>query len=181
MKCPVCKKGVLESEDVIENLKTKVCRLCNGRWIQSFQYWKWLDRHGQTLQELPAAEAGELPPDDSPAGKLCPECGHFLTQRKVGHGADFHLDRCNCCGGIWFDKNEWETLHSRNLHDKVHFVFSAAWQKQVRDEESSETFEKRIKSILGQDDYEKLKQTAAWINSHPQKNTILSYMMNWKP
>ena len=176
MNCPVCKDVVLANEELLENLKAKVCRQCGGRWIQSFQYWRWLDKHGGTLPEKPAAESVELPVDDSTAAKLCPECGHFLTRRKVGHGVDFGLDRCNSCGGIWFDKNEWEVLVSRNLHDEVHFVFSTAWQKQIRNDETTESFENRIESLIGADDHEKLKQVANWINSHPHKSTILGYI-----
>ena len=175
MKCPVCKKVTLINEDLLENLKAKTCPSCNGRWVQSFQYWKWLDQHGDTLPEKPS-QSQQLPLDDSPAGKLCPECGHFLTRRKVGHDLNFHLDRCNCCGGIWFDKNEWETLQSRNLHDEVHFIFSAAWQNQIRQTESAQEYENRIESILGPQDHTRLKEISNWINTHKEKNTILAYI-----
>lgn len=176
MKCPLCKKVVLVNEELLENLRAKVCSRCGGRWVQSFQYWKWLERHGDILPEKPAGEGAELAVEDSAAGKLCPECGHFLMRRKVGHGVDFHLDRCNNCGGIWFDKNEWEVLVSRGLHDEVHYVFSAAWQRRIREDETAENFEKRIESTMGTSDYAKLTEITAWINSHPERNTIINYI-----
>ena len=177
MNCPVCKNITLQNEDLLENLHAKNCQQCKGYWIPSYQYWKWLDKQGDILPEKPTEEAQVLPVDDSKAGKLCPECGHFLTQKKVGHDVNFKLDRCNHCGGIWFDHNEWEILQSRNLHDEVHFIFSAAWQKQIKDEENKETHEERIKKIIGGNDYNKLRDINEWICSHPQKNTILSYIM----
>ena len=115
MNCPVCKKATLQNADITTNLKVKLCKQCGGCWIQSYQYWKWLDKHGDILPEKPVAETSPLPVNDSQAGKICPECGHFLTRRKVGRGISFHLDRCNNCGGIWFDKNEWEILHTRKV------------------------------------------------------------------
>lgn len=180
MTCPVCKTVELQNEDLLENLIAKACKQCEGRWIPSFQYWRWLDKHGDTLPEKPKEEAEPLPVEDSGAGKLCPECGHFLTRRKVGHGIDFCLDRCNNCGGIWFDKNEWEVLLSRNLHDEVHYVFSSSWQKQVREDETAQLFEERIEKILGPEDYAKIKDITTWIHSHPHKSTIVSYILEGK-
>lgn len=180
MKCPLCKTVVLHNEELVPNLQAKACGQCEGRWIQSYQYWKWLDKHGDILGEKPVEDTKSLPVKDSKAGKLCPECGHFLTHRKVGHNIDFCLDRCNNCGGIWFDKNEWEVLQSSNLHDEVHFIFSAAWQKQIQEEETKETYEKRIQKIIGKDDYSRLKETVKWVHSNPHKNTILSYTVENK-
>lgn len=178
MQCPVCKDVVLVNEDLLENLSAKSCTQCGGRWVQSFQYWKWLDAHGDILTEKPLEYKADLQSDDSPAGKLCPECACFLRHSPVGHNVDFCLDRCNNCGGIWFDKNEWEILASRNLHDEVHFVFSAAWQKRIREEEAKLTHEQRIEKIVGIEDYKKLKEIAAWISTNEHKNTMLSYLQH---
>ena len=175
MLCPVCKTVALNNEDLLPNLNAKSCSQCGGKWIQSFQYWKWLETQDRKVVEKAIAET-DLPVEDSGAGKLCPECGHFLSHKKVGHGVDFHLDRCGNCGGMWFDKNEWEILQSKNLHDDVHFVFSSAWQKKVQHDEVEQTYEQRFEQILGKEDYLKTKEIAEWIKSHPNKNTILGYI-----
>ena len=176
MLCPVCKTVTLANEDLQQNLTAKTCKQCGGRWLPSYQYWKWLDKHGATLPEKPIDAGLSLPVDDSPAGKVCPECGHFLSRKRVGHGIDFHLDRCNNCGGLWFDLNEWEVLLSRNLHDEVHFVFSSAWQKQVQRDDAKHVQAERLEKILGHEDYAKMIEIAGWIRSHPNKSTILSYL-----
>ncbi len=180
MICPICKTVALQNEDLYQGLIAKACGQCGGRWIPSYQYWLWLDKHGDTLPEKPPTEAIALPVEDSVAGKLCPECGHFLAHRKVGHGVDFCLDRCGNCGGIWFDKNEWEVLLSRHLHDEVHMVFSSPWQKQVREEENAQMHENRIEQILGPVDYAKAQEVAAWVHSHPNKSTIVGYILENK-
>ncbi len=176
MLCPICKTVALNNEELLPNLTAKACGQCGGRWIQSFQYWKWLDTQKNKLAEKPNDTKADLPVEDSAAGKLCPECGHFLSHKKVGHGVDFHLDRCGNCGGIWFDKNEWEILQGKNLHDDIHFVFSSAWQKQIEQDEIEQTQEHRFEKILGAADYQKTKEIAGWIKSHPNKSTILGYI-----
>ncbi|MCF7958733.1 MAG: zf-TFIIB domain-containing protein [Phycisphaerae bacterium] len=178
MQCPVCKDVVLSNETLAEDLLAKACRKCQGRWLPSFHYWKWLDSQGLVLTEKPLERVTNVATNDSGAGKLCPECGHFLRHNKVGHGIDFCLDRCNHCGGVWFDHNEWEILVSRNMHCQVHYIFSAAWQKRIQDEEREMTFEQRVEKIVGKNDYARLKEVARWIAENDHKETLLSYLQN---
>jgi Zn-finger nucleic acid-binding protein len=124
----------------------------------------------------PQIESTELPVADSTKAKLCPECGHILTRRMVGHGIDFQIDRCGACGGIWFDKNEWEILRDRNLHDDVHFIFSSAWQHRLVEDQQKKTHEKRIETILGPSDYAQLKDFKKWILNHPRRSTMMAYL-----
>jgi Zn-finger nucleic acid-binding protein len=178
MNCPVCDKGTLHSLESKEPPQRLVCGKCGGQWIKSYQYWKWLKAYGENLPEKPPEEGLDLPVTDSKKAKLCPECGHFLTRNKVGHGIDFHIDRCQTCGGIWFDKNEWEILKSRNLHDDVHFIFSAAWQNRIRQEEQQELYEERVETLLGPQDYERVRAFKSWAAEHSKRNTIMAYLAN---
>ena len=177
MNCPACSGATLHNEELEENISAKACSKCGGRWIPSYQYWKWRDRVGKSSggavsHEQEPAEAV----NDSGAGKLCPECGHFLTRCKVGHGLEFMLDRCTNCGGIWLDKNEWESLAAKKLQNQIHFIFSDSWQRQVRDEESRETHQKRIETIIGAQDWNKLKDVIEWIRKHSRRETIVGYI-----
>ena len=180
MKCPVCKSAYLHSLEHLlepEELPYKlVCDKCGGKWIKAFQYWKWLKAHGENLPEKPLEDAEQLDVADSTNAKLCPECGHFLSRKRVGHGVNFQIDRCATCGGFWFDKNEWEILKSRNLHDDVHFIFSSAWQHRISAEDLRETYEKRIEIILGQQDWTKARDFKRWTASHPKRNTIMAFL-----
>ena len=176
MKCPVCKTSYLHSLETEELPQRLVCDTCGGTWIKAFQYWKWLETHGANLPEKAEQEGTQLPVADSTQAKLCPECGHLLTRRQVGHGIDFHIDRCGTCGGVWFDKNEWEILKEHNLHDDVHFIFSSAWQHRTVEEQQNKTYEKRIETILGAGDFAKLKDFKQWILRHPKRNTMMAYL-----
>jgi len=176
MKCPVCKTAALHSLESEEQPRRLVCDKCEGQWVKSFQYWKWLNAHGINLPEKPAEEDEQLPTKDSTKAKLCPECGHLLSRNKVGHGLNFHIDRCPTCGGFWFDKNEWEILKSRNLHDDVHFIFSAAWQHKIAKEEDRGAYESRIETILGKQDCTKVRNFKKWTATHPKRNTIMAFL-----
>ena len=143
---------------------------------KAFQYWKWLKAHGESLPEKPLEDAEQFDVADSTNAKLCPECGHFLSRKRVGHGVNFQIDRCATCGGFWFDKNEWEILKNRNLHDDVHFIFSSAWQHRILDEDLRETYSKRIEIILGQQDWTKARDFKRWTASHPERNTIMAFL-----
>lgn len=176
MKCPVCKTKSLVNNELEKGLQTLKCEDCGGQWIKSFQYWKWFEKHGDILPEKPESEAAELPVEESKEIKICPECGHFLTRRKVGHGISFRIDRCATCGGIWLDKNEWEILKSRNLHDEIHLVFGAAWQDGIVKEDIQKGIEEKFKEIFGEGDYAKLKEIKSWIDSHPKRNSIIGFL-----
>jgi Zn-finger nucleic acid-binding protein len=167
----------LEQNEIESNLTALECTNCQGRWIQSFQYWKWRDALGKDVpEELPVQD---LQPEvkDSSGGKLCPECGHILIRHPVGHGISFQLDRCGNCGGVWFDKNEWETLKERNLHDDVHLIFSTIWQKQVREEDHKKAMENFYENKFGSADYAKAKEIKSWIDNHTLKSELQAFII----
>ena len=176
MKCPVCRTVTLEPLEAESQPRRLICAQCGGYWIAGEHYWQWLRAHGENLPER-VPEHDPLPTTpDSPPGKLCPQCGRFLTHAAVGHGIRFHIDRCGACGGFWFDRNEWETLEAHNLQDDAHFIFSTAWQHAVAEEEARRTHEQRLLEILGPADYARVAEFAAWVRRHPKRGTILAHL-----
>jgi Zn-finger nucleic acid-binding protein len=176
MQCPVCRTTTLEAEDLERNLRTLRCGHCGGHWVQAYQYWMWLEEHSRAQPERPAEETVQLPVEDSPA-KVCPECQHILWHNRVGHGLDFYIDRCSHCGGLWFDRNEWVVLKSRNLHDDVHFVFNQAWQHRVALEDRAENTQELLTRLLGPEDLAEARRVKAWIDAHPRKDLLRSYLV----
>jgi Zn-finger nucleic acid-binding protein len=174
MQCPSCKSGLLVANVSGEGLRSRVCNQCEGRWISSTDYWKWLEQHGE---RLPESDRGgeELVLEDSADPKICPDCGHIMFKYQVGHGLGFKLDHCDACNGVWFDRNEWDVLKSRNLHDEVHLVFSAPWQSEVKAEERARAFEILHRAKFGED-YERLKEFKRWIDGHEQRSSILAFL-----
>ena len=125
MKCPICKSVELIEHALPEGPASHRCAQCGGQWVESKRYWAWLETPGRNESPAVSSDANYTVVDSIKA-KICPECGHLLSRAKVGHGANFHIDRCAHCGGIWFDALEWESLRALGLHDDVHFIFSKA-------------------------------------------------------
>jgi Zn-finger nucleic acid-binding protein len=176
MLCPVCKTEPLRNERLEGNLWTSRCGRCGGQWLKAEDYWRWREVQGDKLPEKPAGEAVPLPVCESNRAKLCPNCGHILTRYKVGHDLPFTLDRCGSCAGIWFDRNEWESLKSRNLHDAVHMVFSDAWQAQIRHAEHARARERWLLERFGENDLAELRRIRDWINAHPKAIEIRAFL-----
>ncbi|MCC6694947.1 MAG: zf-TFIIB domain-containing protein [Candidatus Hydrogenedentes bacterium] len=176
MKCPVCKTIVLHSLPQDESPARLVCDSCGGQWIKSFQYWKWLKSHGENLPEKPVDEGAQLLVDDSAAAMLCPECGQILMRRRVGHGVDFRIDRCVACGGFWFDQHEWDILKSRNLHDDVHFIFSAAWEHRITQQERQEAQNRWLENAVGDQEMARVREFKKWLTAHPSRDVILAFL-----
>jgi len=180
MHCPVCKTRQLTRVDLDEQLKAATCDGCGGHWLSYSDYDAWLKAHGETLPERFFSDV-TFQLEDVQGAKICPECGRILLKYSGGHGLDFCLDHCGGCGGVWLDKNEWEALRARNLHDEIHKVFSTSWQAQVRGDRMRERLEAAYKSRFGAEAYQKVKDVRAWIQAQPQKNALLSFLADEDP
>jgi Zn-finger nucleic acid-binding protein len=179
MKCPLCKTEELDFSSLENNLTSRHCHKCGGNWIPSFEYWKWREEHKDGLPET--AEGQVIPPNPVTTAliaKLCPECNRILIKYRVGHGANFSIDKCGNCGGVWFDKNEWEALKARDLHDDVYLIFTSPWQDQIRSQESRRAQEEIYRKKFGVEDFNQIQRVKAWIDRHPRKQEILAYLMS---
>jgi Zn-finger nucleic acid-binding protein len=175
MKCPVCKKDTLETLMLEDNLPAKTCSECGGIWISSNAYSMWLHAKGTDLPEKP----GDRPFDptwDTKELKLCADCGHILARYKIFPDVDFYLHRCHSCNGIWFDKNEWDALVARNLHDNLNDFFTHPWQEKLHKQESAHRMEELYLSKFGPADYEYIQKVRAWLKDHPQRNMLLAFL-----
>jgi len=179
MDCPRCKDNPLHSVILEDHLEAESCHNCGGHWLGSENYYRWLDDRGEILPEKPPEV--ELEVNDSDKAKLCPRCRRIMLKYKVGRGTDFYLDRCGSCNGVWFDKNEWESLKTRNLHDEVHLIFSPAWQENIRRQSHAKTLDRLYEQKFGTEDYEEVKKIRAWLRDRPQRLALLSFLTDKNP
>ncbi len=179
MKCLACKSESVFEKVIEEKLKVNECKDCGGQWLPSAQYYPWLERHGQILPEVQYSEV-TYEVIDSQNAKLCPDCGRILLRFKVGHGLQFSLDHCSNCNGVWFDKNEWKALVSRNLHDELPRIFSTEWQKHIRKEERAKYYEEVYSSKFG-DQYNRIKEFKQWLEELDLKPAILAFLSDPNP
>ena len=179
MNCPVCKSSELMPTDLESDLAAFRCDNCDGKWIRGAEYWKWLEAHpnlperSQEDTGLTFAEPGK--PID------CPECRFRLVKYLVGHGFSFTLDHCQGCKGIWLDRNEWEALKARNLHDDVNSMLTAFWQDEAQKEVRKKRMEKIYIGRFGADDYKEIEKIRAWLSTRQNKQELLAYLTDKDP
>jgi Zn-finger nucleic acid-binding protein len=143
------------------------CEACGGYWIISFQFWKWQEEH----HDIRHARADIEPVAEPREAKLCAECGRILIRYRVGHASPFSIDRCGHCGGLWFDRNEWEVLRARKLLEEIHLIFSATRQQRFRREDL-------FRRNQGEQDFAETMRIKAWLASHTHRGEILAYLQN---
>lgn len=179
MKCPVCRQYDLLPFELEPNLTANICRNCDGKWISQNAYQLWLKSH-ENLPELPSKEIKMTIPEFELA-KLCPECRRILVKYKVGHNVPFNLDRCGTCAGVWLEKDEWEILRSRNLHDDLQKIFTDHWQEEVKQEETRNHLMLMYAEKFGREDYEQILRFKEWVDSHEKADEIKAYIRDPNP
>lgn len=127
MKCPACKSKTRRI-DLEHGLVARQCRECQGHWIPSFQYWRWISERGETKPPEVETEFS-VPATDPNNAMVCPECRHVLVEANVGREHASKVDRCMHCGGIWLNKDEWAALQSKELANEIHAMYTTVWQR----------------------------------------------------
>ena len=180
MNCPVCKSRTLTASALGTSLSALGCENCGGHWINSFQFWKWME-DGRPGSAPSAQTPAPVIMTEPKGAKICPECAHILVRYRVDRTLPFTLDRCGNCGGLWFDRNEWELLRQRELLPQLHLVFSAAWQARLRREEHASQREASFRQRLGETYYLEVQRLQAWLDRHPHRAEILASLNDSRP
>lgn len=180
MKCPVCKEDTLLSENLESGPPAKKCGRCHGIWISFEPYAAWLDTRGSSLPEGGSGPAPE-PAEDMRGAKLCPECGRIMPRYRILPEVEFCLNHCGSCGGIWFDKDEYEALASRGMLDKFTSFFTREWQADLRARQARKELEHMYQEKFGEEVYARLKEIRAWFAAHPKRVALLEYLQSADP
>ncbi len=180
MKCPICKEVFVYHSLLESQLPAYQCPKCEGIWISSNEYLRWLRTQPAALPEKTGDNAN-VPTCETAQVKLCPSCGHFLIRYRVLPHVEFYLDRCGHCNGVWFDKNEWDVLVERNLHDKLNQFFTQPWQTRIHDEEARAMLDKLYREKFGPEDYAKVKEMWDWLMKNPRRAMLIAYLQSNNP
>ena len=180
MNCPVCKTTEMVVNELEPELRSMKCVTCSGNFIRGVEYWEWLSIHGPNLPEKEVDTDG-LDRNETLDQLDCPECRWRMVKYLAGRGTGFALDHCRGCKGLWLDKNEWETLKARNLHDDLHAMLTPFWQAEAQREARRHRAEERLIARFGKDDYLKMKEFREWMFAHERKHEILAYLTSKDP
>jgi Zn-finger nucleic acid-binding protein len=180
MNCPVCKSSVLNTTELDSALTGFRCDNCRGHWIRGVEYWRWLEEHGPNLPERTDQDSG-LHLAEPGLHIDCPECRFRLVKYLVGHGFSFTIDHCLGCRGVWLDRNEWEALKERNLHDDLNSMFTSFWQDEAEKGAKKKRLERIYVSRFGAEDYAELARIRTWLAARPNRVELLAYLTDNDP
>jgi Zn-finger nucleic acid-binding protein len=178
MNSPFSPDVLMHTREIEPGLVVYECPASGGLWIPLQAYLSWKEQQ----PDLPVTANTDGSPvfSDEPKHRalICPESGRLLLRYRVGHGLTFHIDRSPATGGVWLDKGEWEALKGKGLHISLHLIFTAAYQRQIRSSEYSQTLTETFRDRIGPGDFAKVTEFANWLNHHPKGRDICCYLLD---
>ncbi|WP_392560127.1 zf-TFIIB domain-containing protein [Orbus mooreae] len=183
MHCPKCKTVSLNYGYLEHNLPSKVCPSCQGHWLLLDDYLNWknaLINDSSLMTDLESKINVEEIIDTKHA-LICPISGILMTKFRITKQTEHRLDVSSATGGIWIDKGEWELLKKFNLAQQLNHIFTTSWQNKIRTEMTREVLAKLYIDRFGEEDYYKLAEIKQWIDQHPQKEYIKSFLFSHDP
>lgn len=191
--CPSCKSVRLQPLELEPGLKAHRCPQCRGEWIPFADYLPWVENGAPigTPGEPEPIDAGHLFNGSTSNGsgggagtataavprvRLCPECGRFLRRYTLGMGIEFEVERCGGCAGVWCDRGKWPRLRDAGAHARLHLLFSDSWQAKLKDEQLRKRQEDRVRSILGDADFDKARAFKEWVDTHRHRATLRAFL-----
>ncbi|WP_395742053.1 hypothetical protein [Prosthecobacter sp.] len=178
MQSPLAHRRRLERVELEPGLTAFRCPETGGHWIPGENYWRWRSSLPaaavQVADESHAAQPAPVSEFDD-ALKLCPESGTVMTRYRVGYGQSFRVERSST-GGIWLDGGEWEALCGGQLQNSLHLIFTAPWQKAVRQQGLDAAQLAQLRERLGAELLERLQGLRAELAAHPQRSAALAFL-----
>lgn len=175
MRSPLHPKATLVSVEIEKGFSAFRCPTSKGYWIPLQSYHTWRTRTPVAVAPLPEGYEPSFE-HDSTAPLFCPESGCLLHRYRVGQGLPFRIDRSPKTGGIWLDEGEWQALKSKGLHDQLHLIFTAPYQRHLRTTDLQRTFLTAVEERLGTEDFQKVTEFKSWMSHHPEASYILSFL-----
>lgn len=175
MKCPVCKTPDLRPTMIEELLPSMGCGQCKGALVSLLYYRHWAEHHKPQQDTSSPATLAEVPADTTTALR-CSKCQRIMTKYRLSGMVANRLDVCNGCDEAWLDGGEWQLLEQLHLSDKLPNVFTDTWQRKLRQEGSERLRQDILRRTIGDQDATKVESLRAWLNDHPAKSTILTYL-----
>lgn len=177
MKCPNCESTSSKQIKLDDCLDGINCNNCNGIWIPSTNYFKFIEINKPDLSLINPVDMQKVfSKKDSETGKVCPDCGKQVIARKAGFGAEFKVDRCDHCFGIWLDDNEWSLLKDKNLNTAIYYMFTSSWEAKVRTQTEFNLKMDAIKKKFDKTQSIKIVDFLEWLEQQENKNELISYI-----
>ncbi len=98
--CPKCKKPSLANFNTSEGVLVDFCDECFGIWFDKDELANYIE----LSKDIP--ELKEMKAKAQKTDLVCPKCNGALEELPFSSQTDILVDRCDGCGGIFFDAGE---------------------------------------------------------------------------
>lgn len=174
MKCTACKVGALSPGYLDSMLPSHICSGCGGVFLRMIDYFRWQEDCVKT--DLIACPPVSVQAEETSKAMLCPKTGVFMTKYRISKDTDHRLDFSAAANAVWLDKGEWELLKAADLSERLNNIFTDHWQREIHAQESSEVMSELYQRRFGEH-YKKLKDFRVALNSMPQKQEAIAYLL----
>lgn len=175
MDCPTCRDQKLEPKELEEGLVAAVCDQCHGALLSLMNYRYWVDKGG--ADKLKQLDDDTVVIEDNDKAQTCPKCARLMTKFRIGVPSSHRLDLCTGCDEAWLDNGEWNLLKQLDVCGKLPKIFTDAWQRNIRIDRQQQRLDDRYESLLGLDDFQKLRDFKQWLDGHDEKTKIKHYLV----
>jgi len=170
MKCFSCKESELLPVKLEPGLPALGCNDCGGVYIDLLTYREWNEDRDD--DETEKTEGALIEASESDTALICQRCRKIMLKFKISGATDNYVDLCSTCDDAWLDQGEWQLLNQLQLEGKLTEIVTRPWQKHIRQERAASSLENRFKEELGEDDFDRAKNYASWLKSHPKRREI---------
>lgn len=179
MQCTACKQGRLVPSFLDTLFRCHTCDHCGGNWVLIEDYVAWQERHPDYPFQEAALEPAET--GDTSRALVCPVTGTLMSKFRIQSNNPHKLDYSTRVGGVWLDKGEWEMLKAEGLAGCLHVLVTEPWQQKIRADQTRATFAQLYRSRFGEADYAKAQDIRAWLQDHPHRAELRSYLLARDP
>jgi Zn-finger nucleic acid-binding protein len=181
MLSPAESNVTMELKEIEPGLSAFACPKSGGNWIPLQNYLDWKQKQPEVPVAPVANYVSTLGDDSKRRAFVCPESGRLMIRYKVGRGLNFHVDVSPVTGGIWLDRGEWEALKSQGLHIELNHIFTASYQREVRNAEYEEKLTQAFAERIGPEDFAKVDAFKTWLMAHSKARDICVYLQHNLP
>ena len=168
MKCPKCVNIDLGKKSFS---RPYACPECGGIWVRKEDLSRMSDVIFNDHEDI-LSDNNTL---DSKTG-LCPEGHGIMIRARIEDDCPFYLERCSVCGGIWFDRGEWQRIAGHHFLKNLSDFWSYSWQQRQRRKKSRRQYLQKNEELLGNELFASLVTLAEKLKQHPEKGRALSFL-----
>lgn len=179
MRCPSCQQGELKYSQLEENLPCQTYSNFGGHWLLLIDYLRWQTTNPTKSLETTTITISDR--EDTTKALICPVSGKLMTKYRISSKTGHKFDLSPSVNAIWLDKNEWALLKQEGLSSQLNHIFTEPYQKHIRDELASKSFELVYQQQFGKENYEQLKLFKEWLDSQDKRAEMLAYLISENP